>query len=246
MLHIFSLHTFSDMVLSQAPPIPRRNNRDKIIKRITKPTTTTRAPSDDETSEDCPEPYGFFADADQCDKYHACSDGRIEGEWEWSRTLEMLNQQAMTNQYFICLPERLCPDGLVFNDYDIEVEKCDLPYNIDCSKRPLLRMLKPLNWSWNYRIIIFHSCTEEPKPSNHCPRQNGYFGHADKGVCGKIDGVFFLSAANNCSTLIQMSKFDELNHFHMFLSIHIYVACADKFYYCVDGMFNMITCREWF
>lgn len=191
MLHIFSLHTFSDMVLSQAPPIPRRNNRDKIIKRITKPTTTTRAPSDDETSEDCPEPYGFFADADQCDKYHACSDGRIEGEWEWSRTLEMLNQQAMTNQYFICLPERLCPDGLVFNDYDIEVEKCDLPYNIDCSKRPLLRMLKPLNWSWNYRIIIFHSCTEEPKPSNHCPRQNGYFGHADKGVCGKIDGVFF-------------------------------------------------------
>lgn len=40
--------------------------------------------------------------------------------------------------------ERLCPDGLVFNDYDIEVEKCDLPYNIDCSKRPNLR-------KWNHK-----------------------------------------------------------------------------------------------
>lgn len=35
--------------------------------------------------------------------------------------------------------ERLCKDGLVFNDYDINVEKCDLPYNIDCSKRSKLR-----------------------------------------------------------------------------------------------------------
>lgn len=35
--------------------------------------------------------------------------------------------------------ERLCPDGMVFNDYDSDVEKCDLPYNIDCSKRSKLR-----------------------------------------------------------------------------------------------------------
>lgn len=35
--------------------------------------------------------------------------------------------------------ERLCPDGMVFNDYSSDQEKCDLPYNIDCSKRPKLR-----------------------------------------------------------------------------------------------------------
>jgi hypothetical protein len=43
---------------------------------------------------------------------------------------------------FALFLERLCKDGLVFNDYDINVEKCDLPNNIDCSKRPALR--KPL------------------------------------------------------------------------------------------------------
>lgn len=28
---------------------------------------------------------------------------------------------------------------MVFNDYDKDVEKCDLPYNIDCSQRSKLR-----------------------------------------------------------------------------------------------------------
>lgn len=30
---------------------------------------------------------------------------------------------------------------MVFNDYSSDQEKCDLPYNIDCSKRPALREL---------------------------------------------------------------------------------------------------------
>lgn len=34
---------------------------------------------------------------------------------------------------------RLCPDGMVFNDYSTDYEKCDLPYNIDCTKRTALR-----------------------------------------------------------------------------------------------------------
>lgn len=60
--------------------IPRRSERPKG--KVTKRTTTI-APveyEDEEgTSSDCPEPNGFFADADQCDKYHACTDGKIEG-----------------------------------------------------------------------------------------------------------------------------------------------------------------------
>lgn len=70
---------------------------------------------DDEAvaTDECPEPDGFFADAEQCDKYYACRDGKFT--------------------------EKLCPDGMVFNDYSSEEEKCDLPFNIDCSSRSKLR-----------------------------------------------------------------------------------------------------------
>lgn len=84
-------------------------------------TTTTIAPRRPAAAEEhgeqleseCPEPNGFFADASQCDKYYACVDNKIT--------------------------EKLCPDGMVFNDYSSSQEKCDLPLNIDCSQRPALR-----------------------------------------------------------------------------------------------------------
>ena len=47
-----------------------------------------------------------------------------------------------------------------------------------------------------FKIFLF---SETPKPSQHCPRQNGYFAHEDGHIC-------------------------------------------DKFYYCVDGKYNAITC----
>uniref|UniRef100_A0A1B0AT80 Chitin-binding type-2 domain-containing protein n=1 Tax=Glossina palpalis gambiensis TaxID=67801 RepID=A0A1B0AT80_9MUSC len=103
-------------------------------------------------NEKCPLSDGFFPDEEQCDKYYHCVDG--------------------------VHTEKLCADGMVFNDYDSNEEKCDLPYNIDCTKRHKL---------------------QPPQPSEHCPRKNGYFGHEKAGTC-------------------------------------------DKFYYCVDGQFNMITC----
>ena len=78
--------------------------------------TTSSPPSDEEAGEftdECPEPNGYFPDAEQCDKYYDCQDGK--------------------------LTEKLCPDGLVFNDFSPQHEKCDLPFGIDCSKRPKLR-----------------------------------------------------------------------------------------------------------
>lgn len=104
---------------------------------------------------ECVESEGFFPDADQCDKYHVCSEGKV-------------------------IETKLCPDGMIFNDFSPVHEKCDLPFNIDCSRRPKL---------------------QEPKPSLHCRRQNGYFSHEDENVC-------------------------------------------NKFYYCVDGKFNMIVCPD--
>ncbi|XP_056643143.1 protein obstructor-E-like [Diorhabda sublineata] len=100
-----------------------------------------------EISDQCPEPDGYFADAEQCDKYYHCNNGKIT--------------------------EKLCPDGQVFNDYSSEYEKCDLPFNIDCSSRPKL---------------------QEPQPSEHCPRKHGYFAHESRNICDKfyfcVDGKF--------------------------------------------------------
>lgn len=77
-------------------------------------TSTDDEPTNDEFSDDkCPEPNGYFPDAEQCDKYYDCRDGK--------------------------LTEKLCPDGQVFNDFSPQHEKCDLPFGIDCSKRPKLR-----------------------------------------------------------------------------------------------------------
>lgn len=68
---------------------------------------------DEELLDQCPEPNGYFPDAEQCDKYYDCRDNKIT--------------------------EKLCPDGLVFNDFSPQHEKCDLPFGIDCTKRPKLR-----------------------------------------------------------------------------------------------------------
>lgn len=88
-----------------------------------KPSRKTEVEDDALTSDECPEPTGFFADAEQCDKYYQCVDGVIT--------------------------EKLCPDGMVFNDYSTEYEKCDLPFNIDCKSRPKLR---------KYTYIIIEFC----------------------------------------------------------------------------------------
>ncbi|KAG8234151.1 hypothetical protein J437_LFUL014519 [Ladona fulva] len=133
---------------------PQKSSGTRQSSNRKPPARAPEPEEDEEFSDECPEPNGFFADATQCDKYYACTDGQVE--------------------------ERLCPDGMVFNDFSPVHEKCDLPFNIDCSKRPEL---------------------QSPKPSKNCPRQNGYFAHDDRAVC-------------------------------------------DKFYYCVDGKFNAITCPD--
>jgi hypothetical protein len=83
--------------------------------------------NEDELSDQCPEPNGYFADAEQCDKYYDCRDGRMM--------------------------EKLCPDGLVFNDFSPQHEKCDLPFGIDCSKRFKHRKLNNI-YSPGERIVL--------------------------------------------------------------------------------------------
>ncbi|CAD6220216.1 GSCOCG00011552001-RA-CDS [Cotesia congregata] len=84
----------------------------------------------------CLESNGYFPDREQCDKYYDCRDGQFT--------------------------EKLCPDGLVFNDFSPQHEKCDLPFGVDCTRRPN---------------------RQSPQSSQHCPRMHGYFAHEDTRIC---------------------------------------------------------------
>ncbi|XP_023719014.1 protein obstructor-E [Cryptotermes secundus] len=94
----------------------------------------------------CPEKTGYFPDPVQCDLYYKCKQGEAE--------------------------EKLCPDGLVFDDSNPSQARCDIPANVECGDRSEL---------------------QDPQPSEGCPRANGYFRHSDAQVCDKffncVDGV---------------------------------------------------------
>lgn len=62
----------------------------------------------------CPnDKSGQYKDTVQCDKYYTCDDG--------------------------VATERLCPDGLVFDETIRLKNKCDQPFNVDCGDRTELR-----------------------------------------------------------------------------------------------------------
>jgi len=85
---------------------------------------------------ECPEENGFFADAVQCDRYYECQLGEVS--------------------------EKLCPDGLVFDESSHGFAKCGHPFSIDCEGRPEL---------------------QPAQSSEFCPRLNGYFAHPDPTDC---------------------------------------------------------------
>jgi len=107
---------------------------------------TTPPPSSAQYDTECPQRNGFFADAFQCDRYYECQD-------------------------FI-ITERLCPDGLVFNDYSVSFGRCDQPFGVNCTGR---------------------AERQPPQPTENCLRQNGYFANPDAELCGSfvlcVDGV---------------------------------------------------------
>lgn len=85
----------------------------------------------------CPnDKYGQYRDEVQCDKYYECIDGRST--------------------------EKLCADGLVFDETIRLKNKCDQPFNVDCEDRIEL---------------------QPPKSTRLCPRKNGFFAHPDASVC---------------------------------------------------------------
>lgn len=94
----------------------------------------------------CPQKNGFYPDPIQCDLYYHCLNGELE--------------------------EKLCPDGLLFDDTNSNKERCDTSLNIECSDRTEL---------------------QDAHPTTGCPRANGFYRHPDPTACDKfvncIDGV---------------------------------------------------------
>lgn len=120
----------------------------------------------DVQSFECPKKEGQFLHPTQCDKYYVCAKGVAK--------------------------ERLCPDGLVFNENIKLDEKCDRVFNVDCGDR-----------------------TEMQKPKGtkkECPRKNGAYAHPNRGICNIyyscIDddpvqqscttGLYFNEESGNC------------------------------------------------
>merc|ERR1712080_135360 len=65
---------------------------------------------------ECPASYGFYADAEQCDKYYKCEN--------WTIT------------------EKFCKDGMGFVDFHPGTERCDFLFNVDCADIPKLQAAK--------------------------------------------------------------------------------------------------------
>ena len=110
------------------------------------PQRTTPAPEVPVFDSECPLRDGVFADAFQCDRYYECRDYQIT--------------------------EKLCPDGLVFNDISPTLGRCDQIFSVNCTGR---------------------EDRQDAQPTGDCPRRNGYYAHPDPANCGSfvhcVDGV---------------------------------------------------------
>lgn len=88
----------------------------------------------------CPEKRGFYPIGGQCDAYIECVDGVPQ--------------------------ERLCPDGLLFNeDTGPHAYPCQYPIDVDCRAR---------------------SSLQPAQPTERCPHQYAYYRSGDSRDCGKF------------------------------------------------------------
>ncbi|GIZ02469.1 protein obstructor-E [Caerostris extrusa] len=118
----------------------------------------------------CPEPYGYFADSVQCDKYYECRNGTSF--------------------------ESLCEDGLAFNEASSpKFLRCDSLRDVDCSKRPELQKAKPTkNCPRKYGLYPhesdctkFWNCVDGAATEVQCPQ--GLTFNDDRATCDWADLV---------------------------------------------------------
>ena len=90
---------------------------------------------------DCPEKFGFFADALQCDRYYECNDGEVSQYsvhkvqnknvilLKYYKSNESIFSQILSKtSCFLKVSEHFCPDGLVFDEGSESYAKCSFPF----------------------------------------------------------------------------------------------------------------------
>ncbi|KFM71245.1 Peritrophin-1, partial [Stegodyphus mimosarum] len=119
-------HTSSQLPQYQEPQNPRVDRRHEAARPQSRQQSRSRhqepipqtVRSSDGAKFSCPDPFGFFADPIQCDKYYECRNGTAV--------------------------ESLCNDGLAFNEISApKYLRCDSLRDVDCSSRPQLQEARP-------------------------------------------------------------------------------------------------------
>lgn len=97
----------------------------------------------------CPQKSGFYPDPIQCDLYYHCT---ADGE----------------------LTEKLCPDGLLFDDTNPSHEKCDTSINVECGQRTTQRERKTKKCHNNngVRLTYANLVLENKHGSQLCRKNN--------------------------------------------------------------------------
>ncbi|XP_035209096.1 serine/arginine repetitive matrix protein 1-like [Stegodyphus dumicola] len=119
-------HTPSQLPQYQEPQNPRVDRRQQTARTQSRQQSRSRheepipqtVRSSGGAKFSCPDPFGFFADPIQCDKYYECRNGTAV--------------------------ESLCNDGLAFNEISApKYLRCDSLRDVDCSSRPQLQEARP-------------------------------------------------------------------------------------------------------
>ncbi|KAK4296344.1 hypothetical protein Pmani_031150 [Petrolisthes manimaculis] len=135
----------------------------------------------------CPDD-GFYRDPNQCDKYYDCYRGEVK--------------------------EKMCPDGLVFDDTQPpKVEQCNYPFIVQCPDGALLQPALP--------------------SGIECPRQNGYFEHEDPSNCREYyECTTGLPVLRECARGL---VFDEFTGTCQWQSAGFRSGCVDRVHVLADG-----------
>ena len=103
----------------------------------------------------------------------------------------------------------------MFDETSLQFAKCSFPFSVSCEGRPEL---------------------QKAKPGVKCPRQNGYFVHEDPTVRKNNLHIMFVVSTN-------IIFYATASWLHIDYNSFPFQIC-DKFYFCVDGVANELTCPE--
>ncbi|XP_013793849.1 protein obstructor-E-like [Limulus polyphemus] len=206
----------------QPAPVPVQPAQP--ARRVNRPRQRNRGPSIIQTSEvfNCPEPFGFFPHARNCDRYWACENG--------TSTL------------------KLCGNGLVFDDTDGLRENCAYPFSVDCGDRTELEPpISTPNCPRLYGIFddtsncrVFYSCWNGDAARFECPPGLAY--DHEQRVCVWADLVSRCNQLEIAEGFVCPDPADISNQPGIFTR-HAHPTDCRKFYVCIEGTARPYGCQ---